>query len=461
MADLNDVLQMIHENRDRYVRELAEFLKMESVSASAEKKSETKACAEAVAGYLKGIGLEKVKLYPQKEPPGHPIVYGEWLKAEGAPTVLIYGHYDVQPVDPLELWTSPPFKPVVRDGKIFARGATDDKGQLFTHIKSLEAYLAKMGRLPVNVKCLIEGEEEVGSPNLENFIRENAKLLKADVVLISDSSMLGKGMPSITYGVRGLTYLEVQVTGPDHDLHSGSYGGPVDNPINVLAQMIAKLRSADGKILIPGFYDDVAELTKEERAFFRDIPFDEAAYKKELKVAALGGEAGYTVYEKLWARPTLDCNGILGGYTGEGAKTVLPSKAMAKISMRLVPNQRCDKIAKLAIDYIKKIAPKSVKVEVKELHGGNPYVAPLKGRGMKAAACAMEKAFGVKCRFNREGGSIPIVVVFKEVLGIDTIFMGFGLNDERAHSPNECFDLDNFHRGIVASACFMDLYAGA
>lgn len=461
MGNLNDAVSMINANRDQYVKELSEFLKLESVSNAVEKKKETQVCAEAVAGFLKSIKMENVRLYPQKEPPGHPIVYGEWLKKKGAKTVLIYGHYDVQPVDPLDLWTSPPFKPVVKDGKIYARGATDDKGQLFTHIKSIEALMAKVGELPVNVKFLIEGEEEVGSPNLETFIRENSKLLKADLVLISDSSMLGKGMPSITYGVRGLTYLQVNLTGPDHDLHSGSFGGAVENPVNVLAQMVSKLRDESGKILIPGFYDDVAALTKEERAFYREIPFDEAAYKKDIKVDALGGEQEFSVFERLWARPTLDCNGILGGYTGEGAKTVLPSKAMAKISMRLVPNQRCDKIAKLATAFIKKIVPRSVKLTVQELHGGNPYVAPLKSPGIQAAAAAMEKAFEAKCRFNREGGSIPIVVVFKEVLGIDTVFMGFGLNDERAHSPNECFDLDNFHRGILASVYFLDSYARA
>jgi len=453
---LDQVAEYINSRKDEYIEELKAFLRIPSISTLQENKKDMYDAAEFVAAKLENAGIENIKLI---ETGGHPLVYGDWLHASGKPTVLIYGHYDVQPVDPIDLWESPPFEPVIKDGKIFARGATDDKGQMFVHIKSVEAFFKTVGNLPVNVKFLIEGEEEIGSHALNEYVNKNADLLKCDCVLISDTSLFAPEIPTLTYGLRGLSYLELEVTGPNKDLHSGSFGGAVDNPLNVLAEIISKLKNKDGKITIPGFYDDVLKLTKKERANFKTLPFSSKKFAASLGVTQLKGEKGYSVFEQLWARPTLDCNGILGGFTGSGAKTVLPSKAMAKISMRLVPNQDPKKISKLFINYIKKIAPKTVKVDIKDLHGAYPVVSPLDSKATIAAAEALSKVFGKKTVFMREGGSIPIVVVFSKKLKVPVVLMGFGLNSENLHSPNEHFNLKHFQLGILTSAEFFNTYS--
>lgn len=453
---MEKVISYINSNENRYIEELKEFLRIPSISTLEEHKSDMQRCAEFVAGKLQDAGLNNVKIYPTD---GHPIVYGEWLNAPGKPTVLIYGHYDVQPVDPIELWDSPPFEPVIKDGKIYARGATDDKGQAYMHVKSVEAILKTVGSLPVNVKFIIEGEEEIGSAHLADFIEKNKKLLACDSVLISDTSLYAPGVPTLTYGLRGLCYLEVEVVGPNRDLHSGTFGGAVANPINILAKMIASLHDKNGKINIPGFYDDVVPLTKMERENFKRLKFSEKQFAKELGVAELLGEKGYSSLERTWARPTLDCNGIFGGFTGQGAKTVIPSKATAKISMRLVPNQNPKKISALVTKHLKKIAPKSVKISVKDLHGANAVAAPLDAPSTLAAAKAMEKAFGKKTVFIREGGSIPIVATFKQLLNAPSVLMGLGLNTENLHSPNEHFNLNHFKLGIISSALFFEEYS--
>jgi len=382
-------------------------------------------------------------------------VYADWLGAPGKPTVLVYGHYDVQPAEPLDLWHSPPFEATIRHGNLFARGASDDKGQIFVHIKSVEAFLKNEGKLPINIKMIIEGEEEIGSEHLETFIKEHKDLLKANLVLISDTSMFAKGIPSLCYSLRGLSYMQIDLTGPHKDLHSGSYGGSVHNPIQALAEIISQLHDKNGKITIPGFYNDVQALTKEERSSFKKLPWNDKKYAKELGLKCLYGEKGFTTLERLWARPTLECNGIWGGYIGEGAKTVLPSKASAKISMRLVPNQKPEKIAKLFEKYINRISPKTVHVTVRNLHGGEPAITPIESPGVRAAVAALTKGFGKKPLYQREGGSIPIVVQFKKLLGIDTVLLGFGLPDENAHAPNEFLYLENFFGGIRTSAHFI------
>ncbi|MFA5404196.1 MAG: dipeptidase [Ignavibacteria bacterium] len=445
---MDNLIKYINDNENRFVQELIEFLKIPSISNNIENKNDIENCAKWLKNHIKSIGFDKVDIY---NTPGNPIVYAEYLKAgKDKPTVLIYGHYDVQPVDPVDLWTDPPFEPTIKDGKIYARGTTDDKGQLFIHLKSLETYFKNTNSLPVNVKILLEGEEEVGSTNLVKFIRDNKELLKCNLIVISDTSMYAKGLPSICYGLRGLAYLQIDVTGPIRDLHSGSYGGAVDNPINALARIISNLKDDKGMILVDKFYDDVIPLSSKEREEFKRLPFDEEEFKKELEINAVFGEEGYTTTERLSARPTLDCNGIWGGFQGEGAKTVLPSKAGAKVSMRLVPNQDPNKMAKLFIEYVNKIAPKTVKVEVTDLHGGKPSITPIDTPAIKAALTALKKGYGVDPVFMREGGSIPIVNSFKEILGADTVLLGFGLPDENAHSPNEHFDLDNFHKGILS-----------
>ena len=453
---LEKVVTYINKNKERYVNELKDFLRISSISTLPEFKNEMNKAAEFVKNSLTKAGLKKVKIYKTKR---HPIVYGEWLGAPGKPTVLIYGHYDVQPVDPIDLWDSPPFEPTVKKGKIYARGATDDKGQMYVHIKSLEAYFKTVGKLPVNVKILIEGEEEIGSASLNDFVNRNKKMLECDTVLISDTALFAAGMPTLTYGLRGLSYMEVEVTGPNRDLHSGSFGGSVANPINTLANMISKLQDKNGKIKIPGFYDDVLNLSKKERANFKTLPHSDRKFTEELGITHLQGEEGYTTLERIWARPSLDCNGIIGGFIEEGAKTVLPSKVKAKISMRLVPNQDPKKIAKLFAKYIKSITPKSVKVKVSDLHGAYPLISPLNDKSTIAAAKAMSKAFGKKTVFMREGGSIPIVVVFSNKLKAPPVLMGLGLNSENLHSPNEHFDLNHFQLGILSSAYFLDEYA--
>jgi len=453
---LEPIIKFIKNNHNLYVEELQTFLRIPSISTLQENNGDMKHCAAFVAEKLKSAGMSRVEIFPTE---GHPIVYGEWLGAPGKPTVLIYGHYDVQPVDPVELWESPPFDPIIKGDKIFARGATDDKGQVYIHIKSVEAFFKVKGSLPLNVKFIIEGEEEIGSEHLSGFIEQHKDLLKCDAVLISDTSLYEAGIPTITYGLRGLSYMEIEITGPNKDLHSGSFGGAVANPINVLAEMIAKLHDKNGKITIPGFYGDVLPLTKEEKKNFQRLNFSDKNFAKELGVKELAGEAKFSTLERLWVRPTLDCNGIIGGFTGKGAKTVIASHACAKISMRLVPNQDPKKIAKIFTKYIKSITPKSVKVKITDLHGAYPSLSPLTGKAMKAAAVSMEKAFGKKTVFMREGGSIPVVATFQRMLKSPSVLMGFGLNSENLHSPNEHFSLTHFQLGIQSSAYFFEEFS--
>ena len=449
---MNDITNYIDKNFDRYLNELSEFIAIPSISTLPEYKKDMETCANFAENMLLQAGMTKVRIYKTE---GNPIVYGEWLGAAGKPTVLIYGHYDVQPVDPLELWDSDPFKMVIKDDKIWARGANDNKGQSFTHLKSLEAFKEINGSLPVNIKILLEGEEEIGSESLTKFIKENKDLLKCDSVLISDTSLYEMDTPTINYGLRGLCYMEIELTGPNRDLHSGSFGGGVGNPINELAKMIAKLQDKNNKITIPGFYKDVVNLTKKERDNFIALKFSDRNLCKDLEVKELQGEKGYSTLERLSARPTLDCNGIIGGFTEEGAKTVLPSKASAKISMRLVPNQNPKTIGREFIKYVKSLTPKSMKIKVKEMHGGMPIVIPLDNEYVVAASDAVSKAFGKKTVYTREGGSIPIVVEFATQLKAPVVLMGFGLDSENIHSPNEHFHLKNFRRGILSSYYFL------
>jgi acetylornithine deacetylase/succinyl-diaminopimelate desuccinylase-like protein len=449
MADIKD---FIKGNKERYIEELKHFLSYPSISTNPENKKDVEECAAYIKEHLEKMGMDNVAVYPTK---GHPVVYAEWLHA-GAdkPTVLIYGHYDVQPVDPLNLWTSPPFEAEIRGENIYARGSADDKGQVFIHFKAIEAHLTQNKSLPVNIKLLIEGEEEIGSMNLGDFIKNHVELLKCDVIVISDTAMFSKELPALGYALRGLCYMQVDVTGPNRDLHSGQYGGSVENPINALAEMICKMKDKDGKILIDGFYDDVAPLSKEEKDNFAKLPFNDEEYAKGLEVDALAGEKGYSTLERIWARPTLDCNGIWGGFTGEGAKTVLPSKASAKISMRLVPNQDPDKIEKLFVDFVKKIAPKGIKINVYGQHHGKPWISPIDSKWNKAAISALKQGFGKEPVFMREGGSIPIVFTLEEYLKAPTVLLGFGLPDENAHSPDEHLNLNNFHNGIITASIF-------
>ena len=442
--------QFIGQNKEKFVAELFDLLRIPSVSADPAFEQNVTACAEFLATHFKQIGLDEVCIYPTA---GHPIVYAEKIIDPTLPTVLVYGHYDVQPADPLELWHSPAFEPVIKtteihpEGAIFARGACDDKGQFFMHVKALEAMLISQ-ELPCNVKMMIEGEEEIGSPNLAIFVKENKAKLKADIILVSDTGMLANDVPSITTGLRGLSYVEVEVTGPNRDLHSGLYGGCVANPINILTQMIASLHDENNHITIPGFYDKVQELSPEDRAEMAKAPYSEEAYCKALDLKATHGETGYSTMERGSIRPTLDVNGIWGGYTGEGAKTVIASKAFAKISMRLVPDQDPEEITKLFQDHFEKIAPNSVRVKVLPHHGGEPVVTPTDSFAYDAAARAYEKTFGKRPIPVRSGGSIPIIAMFEKELGLKTILMGFGLDSDAIHSPNEHYGLFNFYKGI-------------
>lgn len=431
-------------NKDRFLNEMLDLLRIPSVSAKSEHKDDMRKCAEAVKARLLEAGADKAEIY---ETDGHPLVYAEKIIDPAKPTVLVYGHYDVQPPDPLELWKSGPFEPVIIDGKIFARGSCDDKGQFYMHVKALET-LVQTNTLGNNIKFCIEGEEEVGSPNLGKFVASHKELLKADCVLISDSAMISLDTPSIDIGVRGLSYIEVEVTGPDRDLHSGVYGGAVANPITILSKMIASCHDADNHITIPGFYDDVLVATEDERKLMSLAPYDEKEYKDDLGVAELWGEKGFSTNERTGIRPTIELNGIWGGYQGEGAKTVLPSKATAKISARLVPNQSSKKITDKLLDYFRKIAPPSVTVNAFEHHGGEPYMTPIDSTAYKAAAKAMETTFGKTPIPVRGGGSIPICALFEKELGIKIVFMGFGLDSDNLHSPNEKFNLDNYYKGI-------------
>ena len=447
----------LEKNRDRFLTELLDLLRIPSVSADSKFKGDVRRAAEFVRDSLTNAGADAVGLH---ETAGHPIVYGEKIVDAALPTVLVYGHYDVQPADPYELWHSPPFEPVIKDGNIYARGSADDKGQFYMHIKAFEAMMAT-NSLPCNVKFMIEGEEEVGSPNLGPFVAQNRDKLKADVILISDTSMIANDVPSIDTGLRGLSYLEVEVVAANRDLHSGVYGGAVANPINVLARLIASLHDENGHVTIPGFYDDVLDLSAADRDRINEAPFDLEAYKKDLGIAEVEGEAGYTTLERTGTRPTLDCNGIWGGYTGEGAKTVLPSKASAKISMRLVPNQSSEKITDLFTKHFISIAPKSVRVKVTPHHGGEPYLTPLDSPAYKAAEMALEESFGKKPVPTRGGGSIPIVALFEKELGLKTVLMGFGLDSDGLHSPNEHYGLFNFYKGIETIPLFFKHFAAA
>jgi len=448
-------------NKDRFLNELFELLRVPSVSADMAFKAEVAKCADMVGEHLRAAGADNVEVCKTE---GHPIVYGEKIIDAALPTVLVYGHYDVQPADPIELWHTPPFEPTIKkteihpDGAIFARGSCDDKGQMFMHVKAFEA-MWKTNTLPCNVKFMIEGEEEAGSTNLGPFCKANKERLKADVVLISDTSILANDIPSIDCGLRGLSYVEVEVTGANRDLHSGVYGGAVANPINVLAKMIASLHDENNHITIPGFYDSVNELTEAERTALNAAPFSEEAYKKELDIDAVYGEKGYSTIERTGIRPTLDCNGIWGGYIGEGSKTVLPSKAFAKISMRLVPNQTTDTITELFSKHFKSIAPAGVRVEVRPHHGGEPVVTPTDSKAYIAASDAMERTFSKKPIPTRGGGSIPIVAMFESELGLKSVLMGFGLDSDALHSPNEHYGLFNFYKGIETIPYFFENFA--
>ena len=447
--------------KEKYLNELIDFLKIPSISADTNYKNSVRKAAEWLSNSISKTGCENVEIIETK---GHPIVYGEKIIDEKLPTILIYGHYDVQPPDPLNLWDNPPFEPVIKktknhpEGAIYARGACDDKGQTFMHIKALEIMISK-NELPCNVKLMIEGEEEVGSSNLEFFVKENQKKLKSDVILISDTGILNNDQPSITTGLRGLSYMEVKLTGPNRDLHSGLYGGTVANPINVLCQMISSLKDENNKITIPGFYDDILDVSDSERKEMSRVPFDLELFKESLSIDSVYGEKGFTTPERKSIRPTLDVNGIWGGYSGEGAKTVIPSEANAKISMRLVPNQNWKKISNLFIKHFKSIAPDSVNVDIKTHHGGQAYVTPTNSIAYKAAHLAYKKSFGKPPHSVRDGGSIPIVPMFEEVLGCKTILMGFGLDSDSIHSPNEHFGVFNFFKGIETIPYFHKNFA--
>jgi acetylornithine deacetylase/succinyl-diaminopimelate desuccinylase-like protein len=447
--------EYLEKNKDRFLHELLELIRIPSVSADSRHKEDMKTCAEAVCRSFLGAGASKATIYPTA---GHPVVYAEKIIDPARPTVLVYGHYDVQPPDPLDLWKSGPFDPLIRDGKIYARGSSDDKGQFFMHVKALETMVRTNSQL-TNMKFLIEGEEEVGSPNLGHFISGHKELLKADVILISDSAMISLENPSIEIGLRGLSYIQVEVTGANRDLHSGVYGGAVANPITILARMIATCHDEDNHIRIPGFYDEVAEVSDAERKLLAEAPFDEEEFKKDLEIPSVWGEKGYSTNERTGIRPTLELNGIWGGYTGEGSKTVLPSRAFAKISARLVPNQSSKKITEKLLVYFRSIAPAGVTVKAEEYHGGEPYTTPIASKAYRSAAKAIEAVFGKKPIPVRGGGSIPISSLLEKELGVKIAFMGFGLDSDNLHSPNEKFDLENFYKGIETIPYFHKYFA--
>jgi acetylornithine deacetylase/succinyl-diaminopimelate desuccinylase-like protein len=453
-SDSQDVLSHIEAAKEGYLEELKDFIRIPSISTDPDFKGEVLRASEFLLGKLREAGLTAERI----ETAGHPLVYAEWLGAPGKPTVLFYGHYDVQPVDPIELWRNPPFEPTVEGDKLVARGATDDKGQSFAHVKAVAATLKQRGKLPVNVKFLIEGEEEAGGESIDRYVRQDGgKRLKADAIVISDSSLFAPDQPSLIYGLKGLAYMEIKVTGPNRDLHSGTYGGAVRNPLNALGIIIDKLRDEKtGKILIPGFYDDVRPLESWERDEWAKLPSDEDAYRSDLGVPELHGEAGYTTRERTWGRPTCDVNGIFGGYMGKGAKTVLPSWGGAKISMRLVPDQEPKKIADLFTRYVRSIAPSGVQVDVETLHGADPVVVKVEGPIVDAALDAMQDIWGARPVRIREGGSIPIVSTFAAVLGAPVLLLGFGLNDDGLHSPNEKFNISHFYKGIRSVARLLD-----
>ncbi len=457
VRDTRDVLDRIDREKSAYLGELKDYIRIPSISTDPAYAADVRRAAEFLLEKMRAAGLTAELI----ETAGHPLVYGEWTQAAGAPTVLFYGHYDVQPVDPLELWRHPPFEPTEEGDKLVARGATDDKGQSYAHLKGIAAMLAERGSLPVNVKLIVEGEEEAGGEAIDRYVREDGgKRLAADCVVISDSSLYGPGQPSLVYGLKGLAYMELKVTGPNRDLHSGTYGGGVANPLNALCHIIDGLRdAATGKILIPGFYDDVRPLEGWEREEMAKLPFVEDDYRRELGIGEVFGEQGYTTLERVGARPTCDVNGIFGGYQGKGAKTVLPSWGGAKVSMRLVPDQKAETIARLFTEHVKKIAPPGVTVEVSYLHGGGPVIVEAQGPIVEAAMEAMEEIWGARPLRMREGGSIPIVSTFSQVLGVPILLLGFGLNDDALHAPNEKFNISHFYNGIRSVARLLDRLA--
>ncbi len=450
---MSDTIDHLRANRERHLEELMAFLRIPSVSAKSDHRPDVRRAADWLVERMLEAGMETAEIRPTE---GHPIVLGEWRGAPGAPTLLVYGHYDVQPPEPLEEWSSPPFEPEIRDGKLYARGSVDDKGQLYLYLKAVEAHIATHGRLPVNLIMLIEGEEEVGSPNLTGFIDENRERLACDAVLISDTGMFAPGLPSITTGLRGMAYMEIRVRGPRSDLHSGSYGGAVVNPANALARILSQLHDDQGRVTIPGFYDDVLELSAEARAAIAELPHDEEELRAEVGAPALRGEAGYTALERIWIRPTLDVNGLLSGYTGEGAKTVLPGRAMAKVSMRLVPEQRHRDIEEKFRDFVHSIAPEGVEVEAVALHGGEPWHADPDHPIFDAAGTALAAAFGRQPVFIREGGSIPIVRAFQELLDVPVALLGFALPGANTHAPDEWISVENFTVGSEAIARLLE-----
>ncbi len=452
---MDQALKYALSNHEVFIAELEDLLRIPSVSTDPAHASDVRAAADWLVAHLRDMGFETVE---SLETEGHPIVYAEMLVDESLPTVLVYGHYDVQPPDPIELWDSPPFEPVRRGDLLYARGSSDDKGQVFMHLKAVESYLKTGTALPVNLKYMIEGEEENGSTHLPGFITDNRERLSADVVLVSDTALFGPGTPSITYGLRGLAYVEVSLTGPDRDLHSGIYGGAIENPINVMARLITELHDESHRVTIAGFYDHVIDLTDEEREGLSSLPFDADEWARDVGVSRMRTEAGYSALEAATARPTLDCNGIWGGYTGEGAKTVLPSKATAKISMRLVPNQEPGEITDKIRAYFEARTPDTMTLSFRDLHGGHGVLVDTKSPAMTAARGALEAVFGMQPFFVRGGGSIPVVADFKKILGLDTVLMGFGLDSDAIHSPNECFGMDRFQQGILSIIRFLKLY---
>ncbi len=443
------VIDYIDAGRERFVAELSEWVKIPAISSDPKHAGDLKKNADWLAADLKKLGAERVEIWPTK---GHPAVFASFMHAPGKPTLLVYGHHDVQPVEPLGEWVSPPFEPAIREGRMWGRGVVDDKGQVHIHAKAIEAFVKTWGKLPINLKLIVEGEEEIGSINLDELMRQKQADLAADYVCVSDTAMFGRGIPSLCVGLRGLMYLEVVVDGPSSDLHSGSFGGGVANPVNALARMIAKLHDDEGRILVPGFYDDVVTLTAKEREEIQSLPFDEKEWLASTGAPATFGEAGFSTLERIWARPTLDCNGIGGGHQGEGAKTIIPARVTAKISCRLVPHQEPGDIAKKVAAYLESIAPRGVRVKVRELHGGRPYLAPTDHPVFEVAKRAFSRAFGRPTVFIREGGSIPFVRTIADVTGKPCLLMGFGQPDENAHAPNEWLDLENYHLGIKSAA---------
>jgi acetylornithine deacetylase/succinyl-diaminopimelate desuccinylase-like protein len=447
------VIDYIDQHREAFVGQLAEWVKIPSISSDPTHAGDMVKNAEFLMADLRTLGADRVELWPTK---GHPAVFASFMHAPGKPTLLVYGHHDVQPVDPLGEWISPPFEPAIREGRMWGRGAVDDKGQVHIHAKAIEAFIRTVGKLPINLKLIVEGEEEIGSANFDDLMRAKAKDLEADFVCVSDTAMFGRGIPSLCVGLRGLVYIEVHVEGPFQDLHSGSFGGAVTNPVNALAAMIAKLHDSDGRVAVPGFYDSVVPLTDKERNEIKALPFDEAAFLKSTGAPALSGEKGYSTLERVWARPTLDVNGISGGHQGEGSKTIIPARAMAKISCRLVPHQEPEDIERKLTAHLERIAPPGVKLRIVPLHGGRPYLAPTDHPVFELAKRAFSKAFGKPTVFIREGGSIPFVRTIADVTGKPCLLMGFGQPDENAHAPNEWLDLENYHLGIKSAAYLYD-----